>query len=303
MILVDFSMICHICASSMDRRSAVFLQDMGNTDKMHNLERLKETVLRKLGAINARFFSKYGELVVCCDGPGSWRKLAFPHYKASRKQKRQQGQFDAETWEVFFATMNSTKEDLKNWFHFPVIYLHGVEGDDAIAALAKRFAENHLIVSSDRDFFQLHSQPNVDQWSPRGDSFLNPQSIEQTLMEHVIKGDPSDGIPNILMPSDFFVSKKDGQRQKSITKSMLKSVDSLIQKNLERFQENRKLIDFDYIPEEIEQRIVDAYLSAERKQDIWNYLTKASEVDLLDDINLFLCSLNKTKKATQCTIY
>ena len=87
----------------------------------------------------------------------------------------------------------------------------------------------------------------------------------QFVKEHILKGDKSDGIPNYLSSDDTFVS---GVRQKPISKKNLDKwveqdpsvfcSDSTLQKNYYR---NKQLIDFDCVPIEIEEKIMEEYTS------------------------------------------
>ena len=55
-----------------------------------------------------------------------------------------------------------------------------------------------LIVSGDKDFQQLQRYDNVKRWSPNLNKFIEPEDPQEFLKEHILKGDKSDGIPNIL---------------------------------------------------------------------------------------------------------
>jgi 5'-3' exonuclease len=83
-----------------------------------------------------------------------------------------------------------------------------VEADDVIAVLAKNYHESErvLIVSNDKDFQQLQRYPNVEQYSLMKKQFLVCDNPEKFLMEHIIKGDSSDGIPNVL--SDAMIDQR-----------------------------------------------------------------------------------------------
>ena len=48
----------------------------------------------------------------------------------------------------------------------------------------------------------------------------NPKTF---LFEHIVKGDSSDGVPNVLSEDDCFVT--DGKHQKPITRKRLEEVE------------------------------------------------------------------------------
>ena len=84
----------------------------------------------------------------------------------------------------------------------------------------------------------------------------NPQDF---LIEHIIKGDVSDGIPNVLSDSDTFVVES--KRQKPCGKKKISQIkenleDESIQDNLER---NQKLIDMTKIPNEYYSLVMNEY--------------------------------------------
>ena len=59
-----------------------------------------------------------------------------------------------------------------------------------------------MIVSSDKDFIQLHKYYNVKQFSPTQKKLLNSIDPNEYLKEHIMKGDRGDGIPNFLSDDD-----------------------------------------------------------------------------------------------------
>ena len=69
-----------------------------------------------------------------------------------------------------------------------------------------------MIVSNDKDFQQLQRYPNVHQYSPLKKTQLVCENPEKFLLEHIIKGDVSDGVPNILSDDDVFVNKEKRQK-------------------------------------------------------------------------------------------
>ena len=82
-----------------------------------------------------------------------------------------------------------------------------VELDDVIATLCAQQTEDlYLIISGDKDFIQLQHYGNVYQFSPLLKSFIGEQ-LDNTvfLREQIIKGDRSDGVPNILSDDDIFL--------------------------------------------------------------------------------------------------
>ena len=148
---------------------------------------------------------------------------------------------------------------------YKVVHLEKAEADDIIAVLAKQWSKDEgvLILSGDKDFMQLQKYDNVKQYSPVQKKFLRTDNPQEFLFEHIVRGDTSDGIPNCLSKDSTFVS---GDRQTPITK---KRLDEWMQKGKVDykngdigFDRNRRLIDFEYIPEDLEKDIVRVFEKA-----------------------------------------
>ena len=96
----------------------------------------------------------------------------------------------------------------------------------------------------------------------------------------IIRGDSSDGIPNILSQDDIFLVE--GKKQGSITKKKLeqwlnqKPEDFCNEEMMRNYSRNSHLIDFSYIPEELKKSIIDRYeeVKPASKQSFLNYMIK-----------------------------
>jgi len=150
-------------------------------------------------------YREYGDMVIVADGSGNWRKEYFPEYKAGRQKSRDESPFD---WGKIFEINSKIQDELRDNFPYKVIKVHGCEADDVIAVLTQETqqfgkCEDVMIISSDKDFVQLLKYPNVKQFSPTTKKLVKDDDPETTLFQHIIKGDGSDGVPNIYMPNDF----------------------------------------------------------------------------------------------------
>ena len=79
-----------------------------------------------------------------------------------------------------------------------------------------------MVLSGDKDFIQLQKYPFVSQYNPIQKKFMSGIDPKQYILEHVIKGDRSDGIPNFLSDDDTFVKNK---RQRPLSKKEYCQVD------------------------------------------------------------------------------
>ena len=212
---------------------------------------LRPHVLNTLRLYRNKFTKEYGELVLCCDSPKSWRKDIFPNYKASRRKAKAAGS-DID-WQDLYDCLNALKSELTEWFPYKVLQVEGAEADDIIAVLTRLAHERTLILSSDKDFIQLQGF-NVRQYSPIQKKFVEGDP-KWSLHEKLIKGDVSDGVPNILSDDNVFIDE--GRRQRPITKKKIEAwidldpemfCDNEMLRNLNR---NKQLVDLSEIPESI----------------------------------------------------
>jgi len=215
-----------------------------------DMDVIRPAVLNVLRLYRTKFVSEFGELILCCDSRKSWRKDLFPNYKASRKKTRSAAPVD---WENLYECLNQLKEELMEWFPYQVLEVEKAEADDIIAVLVGLANERTLILSSDKDFVQLHAF-NVRQYSPMQKKFVEGDA-KWSLHEKLIKGDVGDGVPNIMSDDNVFIDE--GRRQKPITK---KKIDAWFELDpdmycdaemLRNYNRNKQLIDLNEVPKSI----------------------------------------------------
>ena len=219
-----------------------------------NEEFVRHMILNSLRAHNKKFRKEYGQMVIACDSSNVWRRQAFPNYKAGRKANRAKSEHD---WEFIFDVLAKIKKEIKDFLPYKVIAVDTAEADDIIAALCRRIKEKILILSGDKDFIQLHNE-KIRQYNPVLNKFVGKgENPSLYIREHILKGDRSDGIPNVLSDDNVFI---EGRRQTPLTKKKIEAwVNEVVptfndvqQKNYER---NRQLIDLNCIPKELESNI------------------------------------------------
>jgi hypothetical protein len=234
---------------------------------------------------------KYGDMILCFDSKKNWRRTVFEYYKASRrKARKEETKID---WPAIFKVIDATKLDLNEYFPFKRIEVENAEADDVIGILSKHIQDKSLIISSDKDYFQLQRYSWISQYSPITKKQVKPDmSPSNYLREHIIKGDKGDGVPNFLSADNIFV---EGGRQTPITK---KKLDSWFGKDpkefcddimLRNFQRNELLIDFDKIPKEIENTILESYANSviHKKSKLLNYFIENRFKEFISKIDNF----------------
>ena len=229
-----------------------------------NIDSIRRSIVRVVGRIQRKFRGEFGQMVLCYDDKNYWRRQVFPYYKMNRKQERENSKYD---WNQVFSVLNKIRDELRNNFPFHVLQVDGAEADDIIASLVKRNAtssnpEPILILSADKDFIQLHKYSLVRQYDPIRNRWIEDEDPVRYLQEHIIRGDRSDGIPNILTCDDAIVMNKPQKKMSREKISSLASMDPSEFTNfirLRNWKRNSELIDFSKIPEAVSDRITNYY--------------------------------------------
>ncbi|MCQ2210734.1 MAG: hypothetical protein MJZ34_10620 [Paludibacteraceae bacterium] len=191
------------------------------------------------------------EVIVAQEGGNCWRYDYFQEYKACRKD-RDETKLD---WNQFFLVCNQFVEDIKTCFtNIKFVKEASAEADDVIGVLVKELSPNRdeiIVISTDRDFYQLLKYPNYKQWHPMKKEFITVTDPKRYLIEKVIVGDKNDGVP----PLKFRVG----------VKTAAKIVDNGLEEWLKEndlqsaYDRNYTLIAFDSIPQKVQSDIVKKY--------------------------------------------
>ena len=295
MIVIDYNQVAI---------GAFMAEIRGRTDIDVNLPLLRHMILNTIRSYNVKHKNKYGEVVIACDNRHYWRRSIFPYYKAGRKATRESSGMD---WNSIFDALNIVREELDEVFPYPVINVDGAEADDVIGTLAELSQtigeesvlfgditpDPFLIVSGDHDFQQLQKFSNVKQWAPAQKKWVKiKQPASEVLLEHIIRGDKGDGVPNILSADDVFV---EGKRQRPIRKNLVakwikqKPEDWVTGEMAHGWVRNSELVDLTKTPEDIKQSIINSYESQTNKDKshLLNYFIKNKMKNMIDVIDDF----------------
>ncbi len=271
MILIDFSQT--IIAGLMAQLKA--------TDGEMNEKLLRHMILNTLRNYQKRYSGEYGKMVLCTDAMRPWRRDFFPQYKANRRKTRDK---DDKDWGMIFETLHKVKDEIEEHFPYHVLHVEKCEGDDLIAVLVMNTTTPTLIVSGDKDFQQLHKYNYVNQWSPNLNKMIKCDDPERFLKEHVLRGDKSDGVPNILSNDNCL---DEGIRQTPLRKPILeKYLRISIEKDdkyYRNYLRNQTLIDFANIPQELVERILRVYDTTHpthKAEKVFDYL-RVNKLDML----------------------
>jgi hypothetical protein len=276
MIIIDYNAIAisNIVVNKMDIEENMIRHMILNSIRMHRTKHHRQ----------------YGELVIANDGQKNWRYDAFPNYKAKRQSTRKESSID---WPEAFRIINKIYEELGEHFPYKTIKVDECEADDVVGQLVEytQTFGNHepvMIISGDKDFAQLQKYDNVAQYSPVQKKMIKELNPRKQKLELILKGDTSDGVPNVLSPDNCFVDeiRQTPLRQKVIDQLMVdpKALGDEVYRNYLR---NKKLIDLDETPDHIKLEIINRFEQqgdkTENKGKVFNYLV-ANQCRLLLEV-------------------
>ena len=170
-----------------------------------------------LGSVNKAWRDQKADHVVWCLEGRSWRKDFYEPYKKNRAVARAAlTETEAEEDKLFWETFDELKTFLQDKTNCTVLRHDELEADDLVAGWIQSHPnDEHVIVSSDTDFYQLLA-PNVKQYNGIADELhtldgildkkgklvidkktKEPKRIPDPkwiLFEKCMRGDPSDNV-------------------------------------------------------------------------------------------------------------
>ena len=234
----------------------------------------------------------------------SWRRDIYPQYKLARREARdERTPEEKEEDELFFQAYSDFLDFMENQTNCTVLQHPRCEADDFIARWIQNHPDDdHIIISSDSDYYQLISQ-NVSQYNgvkgehitiqgifnDRGKSVLDAKTKTQktigdpeyVLFEKCIRGDKTDGIFSAY-PG---VRKKGTKNKIGIQEAFADRINKgydwnnfMLQrwtdhhgeehKVIDKYKLNRTLIDLSQQPDDVKQALDETIIQAVQKQPV-----------------------------------
>ena len=281
MILIDLNQVMI---------SNLMAQSRGDLSELPSKDAVRHSILNTIRAFNIKIREEYGEMILCADAADPWRRDIFPNYKHQRRKGRVESKID---WDGLFKIMSEIRDEFTTKLPYKVLHVEKCEADDIIATLVAQQTEDlYLIISGDKDFIQLQHYGNVYQFSPLLKSFIGENQDATTfLREQIIKGDRSDGVPNILSDDDIFLRD---ERQRPINKKRLEEWSNvenipLGSETRKYYDRNKKLIDLSMIPKDISESIINRYKNykVNDRSQLLQYFIDNKLKALIENINDF----------------
>ena len=260
--------------------------------KMQDEELIRHMILNSIRMYNKKYRDEYGQMVIACDGMYTWRKEYYPEYKANRKKNRTVSELN---WNEIFRVLNMVREEIKDNLPYKVIHMENAEADDIIGALvyeAQEFGKHEpvMIVSSDKDFKQLHKFKGVKQFSPALKRLVEEKHPRKYAFEHICRGDSGDGVPNVLSPDNCFTEGlKQTPLRQTVIDYWMENLDNMPEEVKRNYQRNKTLIDLSEIPEHIYNSVITEYDSQipAMKMKVLTYLINKRCKNLIEVVEEF----------------
>lgn len=210
----------------------------------------------------------------------SWRRAAYVDYKASRRVAAAlRSEREVAEDEAFMTAMNDFMNFLNQKTNVTVLQSVGLEADDLIARWTQKFSNSqHVIISADSDFQQLISNNVIlyngvkhQTWKIEGifdeknKPVIDPKSKkpievepEWFLFKKIMRGDSTDnvmsaypGVRESKLRAAYEDRHKRGFDWNTVMQQSWKDHLGQTHKVLDRYNQNRELIDLTAQPKEI----------------------------------------------------
>ena len=253
---------------------------------------LKQQVMWKLESVEDVVKSNFQAEVDECDEidivfamddklSHSFRKTLYPEYKAHRALVKRQ--FQLQPIKDYIVDVIFKELDVEHEHGYHLVKVEGAEGDDVIATTIMRLRDNYVgmvLIASDHDFLQIDGLREFDLFGKEAKRDLGGEivSAKDYLVGKILMGDRSDNIQQVFFRCGPKTALK-WTKDKDALKKTLKEDHSLAA----RYLLNKKMIDFNSIPQELSDKILESVNTALYKN---TRLNKRSTGDWSDFMTL-----------------
>jgi 5'-3' exonuclease len=223
------------------------------------MEKYKKMFFSSFDKTRKLYKIKTENMIFAFDCPRNeiWRNKHFETYKSNRDcDKHKKGNIG----EVFKFTYNIIFPSLESIHNVKTIKVDKAEADDVIAVIKKNLRNNYpklqiVIITNDYDYLQLADEyTSLINLKGKLITEKSKGDPKKDLLNKIICGDPSDCIPGVF--------KKFGEKtlQKYFdTPGLLEEKLNSCEESRKKYEFNKMMIDFDYIPNDIQNNIIKKY--------------------------------------------
>jgi 5'-3' exonuclease len=195
-----------------------------------------------------------------CKRENIWRNELFPNYKGTRANGSEDGFMGGPFFKMAYEEQLFIQGGARSILKHPKL-----EADDCIAITVKHLLKqypacNIYIITSDKDYLQL-AQERVHLYNLAFKDLTEQKSCTGDancdLFCKIVTGDVSDNIPSVFPKCGPKTALKYFENKDLFEKKLLES--SVFQT---QYELNRKIIDFNYIPEELVNEFMNSSTSS-----------------------------------------
>ena len=224
-----------------------------------------------LASINKCWRDQQANHVIFCLEGRSWRKDFYEPYKKNRSVARQAlTETEAEEDKLFWEAFDNINEFVREKTNCTTLQHPNLEADDLIAGwIQSHPKDEHVIVSSDTDFYQLLAE-NVNQYNGISDELHTLKGIFNKKGERVI--DKKTKEPKVIPDPEYLLFKKcmrgdssdnvfsayPGVREKG-SKNKVGLLEAFADKKKKGFNWNNLMLQRWVDHNEVEHRVLDDY--------------------------------------------
>lgn len=190
-----------------------------------------------------------------CPRKNIWRMKIFPDYKTNRDAKYKTE--NPALFKIFSYTYNTIIPKVKSEMNIETMFVDKAEADDIVALTSKYLSKigyNVYIIASDTDYLQLTNNENITIMDLKN-RIINKKTLgsaEIDLLVKIISGDTADNIPKC------FKKGRIGKKTAFTLATNPNKLELKFEKEpeaREAFLFNKKLIDFNEIPLDLQEQI------------------------------------------------
>jgi 5'-3' exonuclease len=226
-------------------------------ETLHKNEAFMKTYEKTFEAMLVDLVKKYNvkwsNVVLCLDGfrADIWR---FDHHKEYKHGRT--STFNEHIWKY---TFESLIPRLKEAHGFHTLNGYRLEADDVVAICVQAIKEIHpdyniVIITNDCDYIQLYEPDKVQLFNLQNTDIASrikgTKNAATYLIAKCILGDKSDYIPSIKKGVGPKTAEKYANDPEAFEAFLAKNPDAR-----EKYNNNRRLIDFDWIPTDLKAEV------------------------------------------------
>ena len=186
----------------------------------------------------------------------SFRKELYPEYKAHRALVKRQ--FQLQPIKDYIVDVIFKELDVEHEYGYHMVKVEGAEGDDVIATTLLRLKDQYVgafLIASDHDFLQIEGLREFDLFGKEAKRDLGGEivSAKDYLVGKILMGDRSDNIQQVFLRCGPKTALK-WTKDKDALKKTLKEDHALAA----RYLLNKKMIDFNSIPQDLSDKIFES---------------------------------------------